>query len=98
MAAYPDDQFLSDYEQQYTQGLGGTPAPSGWGPQPATSPDAAASTDGDGAPAAPAAVPASPWAGLGSMFGGGGRGGPGMSQGMIGLGLGLLAGNPFDKW
>src|SRR5262245_54946063 len=98
MAAYPDDQFLSDYEQQYMAGLGGTPTPQGWGPQPAVSPDAAGMTDG-GAPApAPAAPPASPWGGLGSLLGGGGGRGPGMSQGMIGLGLGLLAGKPWDRY
>src|SRR5262245_51489027 len=82
---------------QYGQGLG-VQTPQGWGPQPAGSTDAAASTDGDGAAAAPAAPAATPWGGLGSLLGGGGGRGPGMSQGMIGLGLGLLAGNPFDRY
>src|SRR5215472_2063436 len=46
--------------------------------------------------------------GLGSWFGGGGSGqaapagqpgaAPGWQQGAIGLGLGLLSGNPFNKW
>ena len=59
-------------------------------------------------PAAPAPPPPPQGQGTGlggvfSMLGGGGGGGqgttqPGMSQGMIGLGLGMLAGNPFNKW
>src|SRR5215475_5420770 len=82
----------------YGRGLG-VQTPQGWGPQSA-SPDAAGigmSDGGDQAPA-PAAPPTSPWGGLGSMLGGGAARGPGMSQGMIGLGLGLLAGNPFDRY
>src|SRR5262245_30943823 len=87
----PDEIALITGNYGQGAGLGG--APQGWGPQPAVS-------DGDGAPAAPAPAPASPWAGLGSIFGGGGgaQSSPGMSQGMIGLGLGLLAGNPFDRY
>lgn len=62
-----------------------------------------------GGPPPPAAPPPPPTSGLGSWFGLLGGGGaapaapqagtaPGWQQGAVGLGLGLLSGNPFNKW
>jgi hypothetical protein len=81
-------------------------------PQPPAPPPQAAYAQAPApAPAAATTQPAaSGLAGLFGLFGGGLGGGgvtttagtpgaaPGMSQSMIGLGLGMLGGNPFNKW
>jgi|SRR5215472_12515713 len=124
------DGDIQDYYAGLTgglQGLGGTPVPSDWAPQPTpitVNPqappdvgDAYAMDPGTNAVAG-AAGPAVAsgqgstiggiLSGLGSWMGGGGSGqaapagqpgaAPGWQQGAIGLGLGMLAGNPFNKW
>ena len=93
-------------------GIGGEAAPIGLGPAPTpgnADPQAAYAYQPPAAPAPPPS-PQGQGGGLGGLFsmcgGGSGLGGgqaadatkPGWQQGVIGLGLGLLAGNPFNKW
>ena len=92
-------------------GMGGEAAPIGLGPAPTpgnADPQAAYAQAPAPTPP-PVAPPQSQAGGLGSLFGLFGAGGqgaapaadatrPGWQQGAIGLGLGMLAGNPFDRW
>ena len=104
----PDDPYSGTFGGEAAPiGLGNAPPPAP--PSPSPPPPEAAYAQ---APAAAAQPTTNGLAGLFGLFGGGGGLGgggvtttagtpgaaPGINQSMIGLGLGMLSGNPFNKW
>jgi hypothetical protein len=103
----PDDPYIGTFGGEPAGGPSEINAPPPPPQAPAPPPQAAYAQ----APAATTQPAASGLAGLFGLFGGGGLGGggvtttagtpgaaPGINQSMIGLGLGMLGGNVFNKW